>query len=120
MDGNTLELILDILSWICLASGSFIVLVTGYGLLRLPTFYTRIHAASLTDTLGAGLILFGLGLQAGISMVTVKLALIILFLVLTGPAAAHALAKAAYLHGLDPHPPSSEAPPTSPQEVDHS
>lgn len=104
-----MQLTLDILSWICLAAGSFIVLVTGYGLLRLPTFYARIHAASLTDTLGAGLILLGLALQAGWSVVTVKLALIVVFLVLTGPAAAHALAKAAYLHGLDPHPPKPDA-----------
>ncbi len=115
-----MQLTLDILSWICLAVGSFIVLVTGYGLLRLPTFYARIHATSLTDTLGAGAILLGLALQAGWSMVTVKLALIVIFLVLTAPAAAHALAKAAYLHGLDPRPPTLDTASKKRQEADHS
>lgn len=112
--------VMDILSWICLAVGSLVVLTTGYGLLRLPTFYSRIHAASITDTLGAGLILLGLALQAGLSVITIKLALILVFLVLTGPATAHALAKAAYLHGLDPRPPSSDASEVPHREVDHS
>ena len=94
--------VVDALSWLCLLGGSFIVLVTGVGMLRLPTYYTRVHAASITDTLGAGLILFGLALRAGWSLVTIKLALILIFLVITGPPAAHALAKAAYLHGVKP------------------
>ena len=115
-----MEQLLTLLSWLCLAAGSFIVLVTGYGLLRLPTFYARVHAASLTDTLGAGLILLGMALQAGWSMVTVKLALVVVFLVLTGPAAAHALAKAAYLHGLDPNPRERDGAAQRRQEVDHS
>lgn len=115
-----MDQVIEVLSWLCLLGGSFVVLVTGFGLLRLPTFYTRIHAASITDTLGAGLILLGCALQAGVSLVTVKLALILVFLVLTGPATAHALAKAAYLHGLSPHPPSSEESKAGGREVDHS
>ena len=100
----TVELVIDIVSGFSLLLGSVVVLTTGIGLLRLPTFYTRIHAASITDSLGAGAILFGLALQSGWQMptVTLKLALILVFLVLTGPAAAHALAKAAYLHGVKP------------------
>ena len=93
----------EVLSWICLLGGSFVVLVTGVGMVRLPTYYTRVHAASITDTLGAGLILLGLILQAGFSMAAVKLGMIMMFLVLTGPPAAHALAKAAFLHGVKPH-----------------
>ena len=110
----TLELVIDVVSGFSLLLGSVVVLTTGIGLLRLPTFYTRIHAASITDSLGAGAILFGLALQSGWQMptVTVKLALILVFLVLTGPAAAHALAKAAYLHGLRPELP------TEPEEND--
>lgn len=96
------------MSWICLLGGSGIVLVTGIGMLRLPTFYTRIHAAAITDTLGAGLILLGLIIQAGFSQVSIKLALILVFLVLTGPSSAHALAKAAYLHGIKPDLPPAE------------
>jgi multicomponent Na+:H+ antiporter subunit G len=95
--------VIDGLSWICLLGGSFVVLVTGLGMLRMPTYYTRVHAASITDTLGAALILFGLALRSGWSSVSIKLALIQVFLVITGPPAAHALAKAAYLHGVKPH-----------------
>jgi multicomponent Na+:H+ antiporter subunit G len=97
-----MDAVVEVLSWLCLLGGSFIVLVTGIGMLRLPTYYTRVHAASITDTMGAGLILLGLALQAGWSSVTIKLALILIFLVITGPPAAHALAKAAYLHGVKP------------------
>ena len=66
-----------------------------------PTFYTRSHAASITDTLGAGLILLGLGLHSGLNLITVKLVFIFLFLYITSPTAAHALVKAAYSKGLD-------------------
>ena len=96
------------LSWACLLGGSFVVLVTGLGMLRLPTYYTRVHATSITDTMGAGLILLGLIFQAGASEVSLKLALILVFLVLTGPPSAHALAKSAYLHGVKPDLPEDE------------
>ncbi|MEJ2178493.1 MAG: monovalent cation/H(+) antiporter subunit G, partial [Gammaproteobacteria bacterium] len=59
-----MELILDILSWLFLLGGSFFCLTGALGLLRFPEFFSRIHAASLTDTLGASLILIGLMLQA--------------------------------------------------------
>jgi multicomponent Na+:H+ antiporter subunit G len=98
----------EFLSWACLLSGSGVVLITGFGILRLPTYYTRMHAASVTDTLGAGLILLGLALEAGFSLASLKLGMILLFLILTGPPAAHALAKAAFLHGVIPDLPEVE------------
>ena len=67
----------------------------------MPDFYTRTHAASLTDTMGATLILLGLAIHNGIDLVTVKLVIIFLFLFLTSPTAAHALVKAAYSKGLE-------------------
>jgi len=67
-------------------------------LIRFPDFFTRLHASSVVDTLGFILIMIGLMLQAGLSLVTVKLILIVIFILLTSPTAAHALAKAA-LHG---------------------
>ncbi len=93
---------LDVLSWACLLTGSFFALVSSLAMLRLPDFYSRVHGASITDTMGAGLILLGLVFQAGFSLVTVKLALVLMFLVITGPTASHALAKAAYRLGLEP------------------
>ena len=63
--------VVDILSWIFLIAGSVLVLTGGIGVLRLPDIYTRSHAAGITDTLGAGLILIGLMLQGGFTLVTV-------------------------------------------------
>lgn len=98
----TLDLLLDIGSWILLMAGSFFCLVGGIGLLRLPDFYSRTHAGSLTDTLGAALILLGLTLQATTWLVLVKLILVQVFMFLTAPTAAHALVRAAFSHGLRP------------------
>ena len=93
-----MSLLVDALSWILLLVGSAFVFIGGVGLLRFPDFYTRLHAASVTDTAGLGFIMLGLLLQAGFSMATIKLLFILLFMIFTGPTATHALAKAA-LHG---------------------
>ncbi len=92
----------DVASWACLLLGSFFCIVGGIGLIRLPDFYSRMHGAGITDTLGAGLLLVGLMLQGGLSMVTVKLFLILVLVFLTGPASTHAVAKAAFTSGLKP------------------
>ena len=97
-----MDAVLDILSWICLAGGGFFIIVGGIGLIRLPDFYTRVHATGITDTLGAMLIMIGLMLQAGWGLITVKLALVLVFLMLTSPTSGHALSKAAWLRGLKP------------------
>lgn len=93
---------LNLLSWALLITGSGFVLVGGIGLLRLPDFFARLHAASLTDTLGVILIVVGLALQSGWSQTSVKLGLIFLFVFITSPTATHALAKAAVHGGLRP------------------
>lgn len=97
-----MALALDVLSWLLLLAGGGFVLVGGIGVVRLPDLYTRMHAASLTDTLGTLLILGGIMLQAGLSLATIKLAAIAVFLMLTGPTATYALANAALLSGLLP------------------
>jgi len=78
------------------------VLTGGIGALRLPDFYTRLHAASLTDTMATILIFTGIMLQAGLSLAALKLAAIMLFLLLTGPTASYALANAALQAGMRP------------------
>lgn len=93
---------IDIVSWILIIAGSFFVATGGIGLLRMPDIFARLHAAGVTDTMGAGLILVGLMVQAGFSLVTVKLVLILIFFFLTGPTASHALAHAALLSGYRP------------------
>ncbi len=94
--------ILDILSWIFLLGGGFLGVTGALGLFRFPDFYTRLHAASVTDTLCAGLIVLGLLLQATSVMMVFKLLLILLVLTYTSPTGAHALAKAARHGGLKP------------------
>lgn len=92
----------DLASWILLVSGGGFCLVGGLGVLRMPDFYTRVHAASVSDSLGAGLVLLGLVLQAGWTLVAVKLLIIGLLIFFTSPAATHALVKAALGRGLKP------------------
>jgi multicomponent Na+:H+ antiporter subunit G len=70
--------------------------------LRMPDFYTRMHAASVAETLGAGLLLLGLMLQAGLTLVAAKLAMVGLLIYFASPTATHALAHAALLRGLKP------------------
>ena len=93
---------IDALSWTLLTFGGLAVLVGGIGALRMPDLYTRMHAASVTDSLGAMLVLSGLILQAGFTQATVKLAAILIFILFTSPTAANALASAALLAGINP------------------
>ncbi len=97
-----MDLALDVLSWILLLLGGGFVLVGGIGVIRMPDLYTRMHAASLTDTLGTLCILGGIGLQAGLTLASIKLAAIAIFLLLTGPTATYALANAALMSGVLP------------------
>jgi multicomponent Na+:H+ antiporter subunit G len=84
----------------CLVVGSIFCIIGGIGIIRMPDFYTRSHAAGITDTLGATLILLGLGIHAGVSLVAVKLVMVLFLIYVTSPTAAHALMKAAYSKGV--------------------
>jgi multicomponent Na+:H+ antiporter subunit G len=102
--------VLDAASAALLVLGGLACLVGAFGMLRLPDFYTRLHAASLAETLGAGGILAGLALQAGWSLVSAKLCILGLLIFFTCPAATHALARAALGRGLAPQLAPEEAP----------
>ena len=94
--------IVNALSWASLLAGAAFCIIGGLGLIRMPDFYTRVHAASITDTVGAGFLLLGMMLQAGFTLITVKLLIIGLLLLFTSPTATHALCKAALTRGLKP------------------
>ena len=96
-----MEVLLEVAIWMCLVAGSVFCVIGGIGVVRMPDFYTRSHAASITDTLGATLILVGLGLHSGMNLIKVKLAFVLFLLYVTSPTATHALVKAAYLKGLN-------------------
>jgi multicomponent Na+:H+ antiporter subunit G len=95
-------IVLDVFSWVLLSAGGVFVLIGGIGALRMPNLYTRMHAASVTDTMGAVLVLTGIMVQAGLTLATIKLAAILLFLLITSPTASYALANAALMAGIKP------------------
>lgn len=116
-----MTLAIDVASWVCLLGGGFFCVVGAVGMLRMPDFYTRMHAASIVDTVGAALMLLGLMLQAGPTLVAVKLLFVGLLILVASPTASHALARAAMVRGLQPQlaPPSTDtkgAPDTTPVE----
>ena len=108
-----IQLLLDVLSWLCLVGGGFFLIAGAIGILRFPDFYSRLHALGVCDTMGAGLTLVGLMLQGGLTLVTVKLMLILYFVIFTGPTAIHALAAAAHISGVKPLGSEEGAPPSN-------
>lgn len=82
--------------------GSLFMVIGAIGMVRMPDVFTRLHAASVADTVGVGLILLGLLLVSGLTLVSFKLAFLAAFLFLTGPVASHAVARAALDAGVKP------------------
>lgn len=96
----SLSILTDIVSWILILSGSSLVIIGSIGFFRFREFWSRLHAASVIDSGGMLLIVFGMCVQSGFTLVTVKLILIAVFLIITGPTATHAIANAAMISGL--------------------
>jgi multicomponent Na+:H+ antiporter subunit G len=97
-----MAVLIDSLSWLLIVSGSAFVAIGAFGLVRMPDLFTRMQAASVIDTAGAGLLLAGFMLQAGFSIVTLKLFFIAGLLFYIGPVISHALAQAALHEGVEP------------------
>jgi multicomponent Na+:H+ antiporter subunit G len=97
-----MELVVEILSWVFILSGSFFSIIGAVGILRFPDFWSRLHAASISDSAGVILLLLGMAMQAGWTLITVKLFIILAFLFITGPTSTHAVANAALVSGLKP------------------
>jgi multicomponent Na+:H+ antiporter subunit G len=97
-----MALLIDITSGALIAAGSFFILVGAIGLVRLPDVYTRAHSTSVIDTVGAGFLIMGLMLQAGWSLVTLKLLFVLAISFFTLPVVAHALARAALYENIAP------------------
>lgn len=102
---------LEFVSWGLILAGSGFCVVGALGLVRFKGFYVRTHAASIIDSAGAGLLLAGLLLQAGWTLVAVKLVTIGLLIFFSSPTATHALANAARARGMSPeHAEGEDAP----------
>jgi multicomponent Na+:H+ antiporter subunit G len=95
-------LAVDIASWVLVLLGSFFTVVGAVGMVRMPEIFTRMHAASVIDTLGVGLLIAGLVLQAGFTLVTLKLIFVLGLFLITGPVITHALAQACLREGVEP------------------
>jgi multicomponent Na+:H+ antiporter subunit G len=94
------------LSWLLMLTGCVFIVSGGIGLIRMPDLYTRLHAASVTDTGGAIFVMLGLFLQAlfvyGSWLIAAKVLIVLFFTLITSPTASHALAKTALLSGQVP------------------
>lgn len=97
-----MAVILEVASWILIVAGSAFVVIGAVGMVRLPDLFTRMQAASLIDTVGAGLLLTGFMLQAGIGLVLLKLVVLLALFFFIGPMVSHALAQAALHAGVKP------------------
>ncbi|MBK6981645.1 MAG: monovalent cation/H(+) antiporter subunit G [Betaproteobacteria bacterium] len=93
---------LEIVAMVLLTVGGVFCVIGAVGLVRMPDFYTRMHAASVIETLGAGLVLVGLMLLAGFTLASAKLVILGALIFFASPTATHALAKAAHESGLEP------------------
>lgn len=96
-------MVVEVVAWALLMAGTFFLLTGALGMVRLPDIFTRMHAAGMTDTMGAGLILAGMCAYSGVNFETVRLLLILGFLWFTSPIATHATAKAALAGGVRPY-----------------
>ena len=91
-----------VVSVICILAGLFFLIVGAIGMVRLPEVFTRSHAVSLTDTLGAFLVLVGLAVYQGLTISMVKILVVLVLLFLLNPVISHATLRAAYRSGLKP------------------
>lgn len=92
-----MALFIEILSSILIISGTFFFFVGVVGLIRMPDVFSRMHATTKCDTMGAGLIYFGLITWQGLTYTTLNILLILVFIWITNPTAAHYISKSAYL-----------------------
>ena len=90
-----MDLLIEILSWFFIVLGSLLLLIGSFGLIRLPDFWARMHASSVSDTGG---VLIGMMLQSGSVLVFIKLLVIGVFILISSPTASHAIANAAFVN----------------------
>lgn len=93
---------MEVVSVVFILAGLFFLVVAAIGVIRLPDVFTRSHAVSLTDSLGAFLLLIGLAIYEGLSMNVLKILAVLALLYLQNPVIAHATLRAAVRAGLKP------------------
>lgn len=92
-----IEIIQEIIASLFILGGMFFFFVGVVGLIRMPDVFCRMHATTKCDTMGAGLIFIGLIIWQGANFVSLNILLVLVFIWLTNPTAAHYIAKAEYM-----------------------
>ncbi len=93
---------MTIASNVLIGTGLLFMALTALGMLRLPDFFSRVHSVSKSETLGITLVLLGLIFSEGATLVSLKLALVLVFVAIANPVAAHLLTRAAVRTGYMP------------------
>jgi multicomponent Na+:H+ antiporter subunit G len=89
----------ELLASVGLIVGASFVFVASLGVLRMPDFFTRAHAATKAGSLGSGVVVLSMALAVGEISLTLRAVATVLFIVLTAPVAAHALGRAVFRSG---------------------
>lgn len=89
-----MDIFVNFVSWFLLVGGALFCVVGSIGLLRMPDAFTRLHAASIIDTLGFLMVMSGLIIQTGLTLTTLRLLIVVFLIIFTSPVAGHALANA--------------------------
>ncbi len=97
-----MEIYLSYFGYGCFLLGSFFMVTSGVGILRMPDFFSRLHPAGISDSIGLPLILLGILFNTEFGLITAKIVFIIVFSMLTSSTACHALSKSAWLSGQEP------------------
>ncbi|MBP02622.1 MAG: hypothetical protein CMM25_07415 [Rhodospirillaceae bacterium] len=97
-----IETVTNIISWVLLLAGGGFCIIGALGLIRMPDVYSRIHAASIIDTLGVGLILLGLIIQPGSVLASLRIFVLIGLIFFMSPLATHAIAKSMHHLRIEP------------------
>ncbi|MEQ9824501.1 MAG: monovalent cation/H(+) antiporter subunit G [Puniceicoccaceae bacterium] len=97
-----MSILIEYLSMALLGVGAFFLTLGSVGIIKMPDFYRRLHAVSMSDTLGIILMTSGMILKAGLSLMALKLLTIFLLMAITNPVGSHALSRAALRSGLKP------------------
>ena len=90
----------DILAAAAVVVGTLLGLLSAVGIVRMPDVYVRLQVASKTSSLGIALLMLGVAAHFDEVAVTIRALLVVAFLFLTAPVAAHVIGRAAYIAGV--------------------
>ena len=97
---RALRLMSDLVATIAVVLGTLLGVLSAVGLLRMPDVYIRLQVASKASSLGVALLMLGVAVHFNELSVTVRAVLVVVFLFLTSPVAAHVIGRAAYMTGV--------------------